>query len=160
VEGDRDALFAVARDSLIWTQHPTKDRWTRSGFDTFFDQSLASGGALTIRERTKTDAGRMIGSSRYFGYDPSASSVEIGWTFLARAYWGGHTNAEVKRLMLTHAHSFADRVVLIVDNENTRSRRAVEKIGGRPIGTRRDTGGRTSTIYAVDAIRPRVTHSP
>lgn len=151
VEDDRDALFMVACDPLIWAQHPTEDRWTRDGFDLFFDQSLASGGALAIQERTETGSGRMIGSSRYFGYDPAASSVEIGWTFLARDHWGGPTNAEVKRLMLTHAHRFVDRVVLIVDKENARSRRAVEKIGGRPIGTRIDPGGRTSIVYAIDA---------
>ena len=151
VEDDRDALFMVACDPLIWVQHPTTDRWTRDGFDLFFDQSLASRGALAIQERTEIGTGRMIGSSRYFGYDPAASSVEIGWTFLARDHWGGETNAEVKWLMLTHAHSFADRVVLIVDDENIRSRRAVEKIGGRPVGTRTDPGGRTSIVYAVDS---------
>lgn len=151
VEKDREGLFAVASDALIWTQHPTKDRWTRHGFDPFFDQSLASGGALAIQERSETGAGRIIGSSRYFGYDPATSSIEIGWTFLARDYWGGLTNAEVKRLMLTHAHSFANRVVLIVDDANLRSRRAVEKIGGRSIGTRADPGGRISIVYAIDA---------
>jgi RimJ/RimL family protein N-acetyltransferase len=153
VEADREELFTVASDPLIWAQHPTKDRWTRSGFDLFFNQSLASGGALVIQERTETGPGRIIGSSRYHGYDPAASCVEIGWTFLARDHWGGQTNSEVKRLMLTHAHSFVDRVVLIVDNENARSRRAVEKIGGRPVGTRADTNGRTSIVYAVDAGR-------
>ena len=34
----------------------------------------------------------IIGSSRYHGYDAGRSEVEIGWTFLARKYWGGRYN--------------------------------------------------------------------
>jgi RimJ/RimL family protein N-acetyltransferase len=39
---------------------------------------------------------RMIGSSRFHGYDEGRSEVEIGWTFLARPYRGGIYNAELK----------------------------------------------------------------
>jgi RimJ/RimL family protein N-acetyltransferase len=143
--------FSVARDLLIWAQHPTEDRWTRQGFDAFFDQSIASGGALVIHERAGSGLGRIVGSSRYNGYDPTTSTVEIGWTFLARDHWGKQTNSEVKRLMLAHAHGFARRLVLIVDDKNTRSQRAVEKIGGQAVGTREEPSGRISIIFAVDA---------
>src|SRR5207237_1386378 len=43
---DFDALFAAASDPLIWEQHPASDRYTPQVFRAFFDESLASGGAL------------------------------------------------------------------------------------------------------------------
>ena len=85
--------------------------------------------------------GKIIGSSRYFGFgqqgfDPRESVVEIGWTFLARAYWGGNYNRELKRLMLDHAFRFVERVVFVVGVTNFRSQKAVEKIGGVRVGRR------------------------
>jgi N-acetyltransferase len=95
--------------------------------------------------------GRVIGSSRYHGYDEAASEVEIGWTFLARSHWGGRYNGEMKRLMLEHAFRFVRNVVFLVGPENRRSRRAVEKIGGRPAGTRPNETGRDSVVYRITA---------
>jgi len=40
---DRDRLFAVAADPLIWEQHPDKTRCQPKGFDAFFQQALDSG---------------------------------------------------------------------------------------------------------------------
>jgi len=57
--------------------------------------------------------------------------VEIGWTFLERAFWGGTYNREMKSLMLDHAFKFVDRVVFVVGENNLRSQRALQKIGAR-----------------------------
>ena len=73
---------------------------------------------------------RLIGSSRYHGYEPDRSEVEIGWSFLVRSHWGGAANREVKRLMLDHAFTFADTVVFWVAEKNWRSQGAMTKIGG------------------------------
>src|SRR5919107_2916933 len=129
---DHDSLYAVAADPLIWEQHPDKSRSQPAGFKVFFQQAMDSGGALLALETT---SGRVIGSSRYHGYDEAADEVEIGWTFLARSHWGGRYNREMKRLMLEHAFKYVDRVVLHVGPNNVRSRRAVEKIGGVFTGT-------------------------
>ena len=145
-EADRDALFAVAADPLIWEQHPVKERSQESGFRTFFDEALASGGALLARDRRD---GRVIGSSRFHGYDAAASEVEIGWTFLARSHWGGLYNREMKDLMLKHAFRFVERVVFLVGPQNLRSQRAVLKIGGVPFGQRPDGRGGESLVYAI-----------
>ena len=51
--------------------------------------------------------------------------------------------------MLTHAFRFVDRVVFLVDPRNTRSLRAVEKIGAVRIGTRLDGAGRDSLVYEI-----------
>ena len=127
VEMDRELMYAAAADPRIWTQHPAKNRHEKPAFDAFFDQSLNSGGAMTLVERA-SDA--IIGSSRYHDFDPDLSEVEIGWTFLARAFWGGEYNREVKSLMLDHAFTHVGTVVFWVAEDNHRSRKAVERIGG------------------------------
>jgi N-acetyltransferase len=143
---DWDALFAVASDPLIWEQHPASDRWKEAVFREFFRIAMESGGALVAIDRRD---GRIVGSSRYVGYDPAASEVEIGWSFLARSHWGGRYNGEMKRLMLDHAFAFVERVVFIIGPENRRSRRAVEKIGGVLEGMRRDDTGSERVVYVI-----------
>lgn len=143
-------LFAVAADPLVWEQHPAPDRYEEEQFRIFFREALESGGALVALD---TSDGRVIGSSRFHGYDPQRSEIEIGWTFLARTHWGGRYNGEMKRLMLRHAFRFVDRVVFLVGPQNRRSQRAVEKIGGVRAGSRLDAGGRESIVYEITATR-------
>ena len=127
VAEDWDALYAVASDPTIWEQHPASDRWREPVFRAFFDDALASGGALVALDRAD---GAVIGSSRFYGCDPSRREVEIGWTFLARDRWGGAWNGEMKRLMLNHAFRFVDSALFLIGPGNIRSQRAVGKIGG------------------------------
>lgn len=125
---DWDALHAVASDPAIWALHPAHDRHEEPVFRTFFADALASRAALVIVDR---ESGAIIGSSRYGLERAGVGEVEIGWTFLARAYWGGATNREVKRLMIGHALAAVDGVIFLVGETNLRSRRAMEKIGAR-----------------------------
>jgi RimJ/RimL family protein N-acetyltransferase len=128
-EDDWEALFAVAADPLIWEVHPAHDRWQEPVFRAFFDDALAQGGALAVIDKA---SGAVIGSSRYQGLaEADGGSVEIGWTFLAREYWGGATNRELKRLMVSHALASIGECRFVVGESNWRSRRAMEKIGGR-----------------------------
>ena len=126
--GDRDALHAVARDPEIWAMHPSPDRWQEPVFRRFFDEALARGGALAIIDRT---TGEIIGSSQFAEPEPeNPDEIEIGWSFLARAYWGKGYNAEFKRLMLVHALRHFERAIFQVGEDNLISRRAMENIGG------------------------------
>ena len=145
---DFDALYAAASDPLIWEQHPSSDRYQLDVFKEFFRGALESGGAFLVLDRKD---GLVIGSSRYAGYDPARSEIEIGWTFLARSHWGGTYNREMKHLMLRHAFRFVDNVVFFVGPENWRSRRALEKIGAVYIGARRNAAGRESVVYQLTA---------
>jgi RimJ/RimL family protein N-acetyltransferase len=63
---DFDDLYAVAADPAIWEQHPSSDRYKEDVFRGFFREAMESGGALAVIDRS---IGRMIGSSRYYGYD-------------------------------------------------------------------------------------------
>jgi N-acetyltransferase len=60
-ENDWRPLYAVARDPLIWKQHPAHDRWREDVFRAFFDDALANKGALVAINKM---SGAVIGSSR------------------------------------------------------------------------------------------------
>ena len=143
-------LYAVASDPLIWEQHPDSDRYKEDVFREFFREAQESGGALVAID---ANDGRVIGSSRFYGYDEGRSEIEIGWTFLARAYWGGIYNKEMKALMLRHAFRFVNNVVFLVGPQNLRSQRAMEKIGGVRVGSRRNANGRESVVYEIRGWR-------
>ncbi|HEY7466170.1 MAG TPA: GNAT family N-acetyltransferase [Dehalococcoidia bacterium] len=145
---DWDELYAVASDPLIWEQHPNSDRYKEDVFKEFFREALASGGAFAALD---VKDGRIIGSSRYAFYDEANSEIEIGWTFLARWYWGGVYNGEMKRLMLRHAFKFVDNVVFIVGPQNLRSQKALAKIGAVRLGSRRDARGRENVVFQIRA---------
>lgn len=147
---DFDALFAVASDPLIWEQHPAHDRWKPEVFRAFFDDAMAHGGALIAIDNRTDEA---IGSSRYQGLEPdNGGSVEIGWTFLARSHWGTGANLEMKRLMVRHALATIAECRFAVAEDNWRSRKAMEKIGGRLTDredVRRMAGGLSRHVHYV-----------
>ena len=125
---------------------PESDRYKEDIFHQFFAGALNSGGALVVIDRA---TGQMIGSSRYHGFDAAKRVIEIGWTFLARRYWGGTYNAEMKRLMLEHAFKAVDEVLFVIGPQNRRSRRAVEKIGAVDRGVAPDARGRKRVVYVL-----------
>ncbi|WP_369026953.1 GNAT family N-acetyltransferase [Qipengyuania sp. RANM35] len=126
-EADREPLYAIASDPMIWEQHPIHDRWKREVFDAFFDEGMESGGALAIVRKSD---GQILGSSQYKGFDPDdGGSIEVGWTYLDRSCWGKGINPEMKRAMLAHAFQDLATVRFRVGDTNYRSRNALEAIG-------------------------------
>lgn len=145
-------LFAVASDPAIWAGHPAHDRWQEPVFRSFFDASLASGGALVAVDAA---TGAIIGHSRFDRQRVEPGEIEIGWTFLARSHWGGRVNAVMKALMIGHVLTGFARVVFLVGETNLRSRRAMAKIGG-VLTDREQTietphGPVRHATYAIDA---------
>lgn len=145
---DYHDLYLVAADPLIWEQHPVNDRYKEEVFKAFFGEALESRGALIVIDSNDS---RIIGSSRFHGYDQERSEIEIGWTFLARSHWGGIYNKEIKQLMLKHAFKYVKSVNFLIGEQNSRSQRAIEKIGGTRVGARPDAGGRDSFVYQITA---------
>jgi N-acetyltransferase len=146
---DFQRLYAAASDPLIWEQHPVRDRYKEEVFKGFFREALESCGALIAID---SKDGRVIGSSRFHGYDEDTSEIEIGWTFLVRSHWGGVYNWEMKRLMMQHAFKFVKSVIFLIGPQNVRSQRAIEKIGGVRVGARPDGGGQESFVYQITAL--------
>jgi len=137
LQSDHDRLYLAAADPLIWAQHPAADRWQRPQFDAYFEDRIASGGALIAIEK---GTGAVAGASEFHRLDAQESEMEIGATFLARRFWGGANNGEMKRLMIEHAFRFVDNVVFAVSERNHRSKAAMAKIGARPARTFQKNG--------------------
>jgi RimJ/RimL family protein N-acetyltransferase len=128
---DFELLFEVASDLKIWEQHPTKDRYKREVFLNFFKGAIDSGGAFIIFDANSHEA---IGSSRFYNYNESEKSVLIGYTFLAKKYWGTQTNSALKKLMLDYAFQYVEKVIFHVGKVNMRSLKAMEKLGANRVG--------------------------
>jgi RimJ/RimL family protein N-acetyltransferase len=145
---DFESLYAVASDPLIWEQHPEKNRHERAVFEAFFESGMKSGGAFLA---TDTETGEVIGSSRFYDFNAEKSSVAIGYSFLARKYWGHRHNREMKHLMLQHAFRFVERVQFFIGEDNIRSRKAVEKLGAQHAGRLEVPGIVPRVIYQIDS---------
>lgn len=126
-QSDFNSLFAAASDPLIWTLHPEPDRYTIPTFTKYFNSGIECKGALFITD----SEGKAVGSSRYYHYRPTHRDVKIGYTFLTRNLWSpAPGNREMKHLMMSHIYQWVDNIFFEVGENNLRSRKAMEKIGG------------------------------
>jgi len=127
---DFEKLYAVASDPLIWEQHPNKDRYKREVFEVFFKGAIESKGAFIVFDNATGD---VVGSSRFYELDEESSTVVIGYTFIARNFWGKGYNAALKKLMIDYAFQSVDKVIFHIGATNFRSQKAIEKLGGQKI---------------------------
>ncbi len=131
VEADFQSLYVVASDPGIWLQHPDKLRYTRVGFIRYFDSAFSEGSYPLIIFNPLS--GEVMGSSRYYRHNLEAGNVYIGYTFLARKYWGGIWNARLKFQMLEYALLHCHQVFFEAAVDNFRSVSALEKLGANRI---------------------------
>ncbi len=80
-----------------------------------------------------------VGTTSYFDIRPEHRGLEIGYTWLGKAYQGTQVNPENKYLLLRHAFETlgAIRVQLKTDGRNLQSQRAMAKLGAKYEGTMR-----------------------
>lgn len=121
-----DALYRVASDPQLWVQHQHKSRYEPDQFKSFFRDAIDSGRALVVISKNND---LIIGSSRYEPCRERNLSLEIGWSFLSREYWGGPYNRAVKTLMIDHALQYYDEIIFQIDQNNFRSQKATMKLG-------------------------------
>lgn len=163
------AAAAGQRDTYGWTWVPDGEAETVAYVTTILAERDAGRGlpfATTLRE-----SGKVIGATRYLNIEYWAwppenpnqrgasvpDAVEIGGTWLAAEAQRTPVNTEAKLLMLTHAFETwrVHRVRLMTDSRNTRSRNAIERIGGKLDGVLRahtfgsDGAIRDSAVYSL-----------
>jgi RimJ/RimL family protein N-acetyltransferase len=126
-EADRVPLATAASDPQIWAGHPATNRYENSVFNSYFDMLLASGSALTIRDKE----GRVIGCTVYYTDTNAPSRLSIGFTFLIRKHWGGDTNHVVKRLTLGHLFATTTEAWFHIAPTNHRSQTATSRLGAK-----------------------------
>lgn len=151
-------LESIAKDKRIW-QHYVYD-----GSDVNRLRSVLKGALADMLNGTQLPfviylrrEKRLIGSTRFMDIQPLNRKLEIGSTWLHPDYWGSEVNLECKLLMLTYCFEKAGalRVQFKTDEDNKRSRKAIEKIGGKFEGILRhdmlrDNGtNRNSAYYSI-----------
>jgi RimJ/RimL family protein N-acetyltransferase len=102
-------------------------------------------------------SGKLIGSTRYLHLDERNRKLEIGWTWIKPEYWRTGINFECKLLLITYAFETLDivRLQLLTSDQNFRSQKAIQKIGGVFEGVLRNerirhTGlPRNSAFYSI-----------
>jgi N-acetyltransferase len=120
-------LFAAMQDEdvcryLAW---PPPTKLIRDARD-----AMARGQAIVFAQ-IWNENGRAIGSTRLLDVRPADRQVEIGSTFLARAYWRTPANTESKLLFLSYCFERLGcvRVALKTDGRNVRSQEAIARLG-------------------------------
>jgi RimJ/RimL family protein N-acetyltransferase len=153
-ENDFERLYTVASDPLIWEQHPTSDRYKREVFKLFFDGAVESRTAFLIFEKVTNE---LIGSTRYYDYKADVPSIAIGYTFLARKYWGGSHNKSVKKLMINYAFQYVDSIFFHIGANNIRSQKAILKIGAKKVNeVDFDYYGKKLLHYEYEIKKPHI----
>jgi RimJ/RimL family protein N-acetyltransferase len=116
-------------------------------------RELTARGQCVAFAQVWSATGAAIGSTRYLDIRPKDRHVEIGSTFLGRAYWRTPANTEAKYLLLRHAFESLGcvRVTLKTDGRNTRSQAAIERLGAVREGVLRKhmnvRGYQRDTVY-------------
>lgn len=150
-----EELFTAASDKKLWELIPS-DCSVRETFEAAYSFALSE----RVLENQYPfvillkDTGEIIGSTRLFDIFPEDKKLEIGWTWIARKFWGTEINFECKLLLLTFCFENLKtrRVQLKTDENNLRSRTEIEKIGGKFEGILRkdrikENGASRNTAY-------------
>ena len=89
------------------------------------------------------------GCTRYMNIDAKNKTLEIGSTWLGREFQGTGLNAQMKLLMLNYAFDEMgfEKVEFRIDERNTASRKAVEKLGCKLEGILREN------VYLLDGFK-------
>ena len=96
---------------------------------------------------------RFAGSTRFYDYQKTHNSVQLGYTWYGSEFWGSGLNQNCKKLLLSYAFDTLGihRVEFRADNNNKRSIAAMKKLGCTEEGILRSncadaTGGRRDSI--------------
>lgn len=149
-----EELIRLSNDEIIWTYMPVK------GTD---KEKLLAALTEAILKRDNSEqypfvvinksTGKVIGSTRFLHLNEEHRNLEIGYTWYLPEYWGKGYNDECKFLLLRHCFEELKtvRVQIITSNKNLRSRKAIERVGGKFEGVLRDVvirnGDKRSVAY-------------
>ena len=126
-----DALAALLDQTLTqWFPKPVTSAADLRDFIAVSLQDQERGQALPFATVDRA-GGRVVGSTRFGNIDRANRRVEIGWTFVGRAWQRTAINTEAKLLMMAHAFEAlgAIRVEFKTDALNTQSRAALARLG-------------------------------
>ena len=128
-------LFACADPELFRHTMQAPQEWSVRGFEQELEKVIALPAVVpfAIIATFGDHRGRAIGRTTFMDIKPEHRGLEIGRTWIARAFHGTRVNPEAKYLMLRHAFEAlsptAIRVQLTTNGTNLHSQAAIAKLG-------------------------------
>jgi N-acetyltransferase len=151
-----DSLIEIGQDPIIWTFLGINGL-DKKEFRKALEESLIQ------REKKEqypfiiidAKSNKIIGSTRFMKISPEHRKLEIGWTWILPSYWSKGFNDECKLLLLTYCFEVLKtiRVEILTWDKNTRSRKAIERIGGKFEGILRNN------VIRKDIVRNTAVYS-
>ena len=150
-------LYLAAQDENIWTFNSVKAYSDR--FQGWFDKAChayQNHQQIPYCVRRLSD-NKIIGSTRFYDIHADHRRLTIGYTWYIPEVWGTYVNPACKLLLLKHAFETLqfNRVELVTDARNARSRAAIKKLGGIEEGILRqhmileDGYVRDTVVYSI-----------
>lgn len=132
-------LWRVADpDLFVILKGKPRGDWGWDSWRDYMERVLAMPGRIPFAIVLK-ETGQPVGTTSYLDIRPEHRGLEIGYTWIGKAYQGTQVNPENKYLLLRHAFETlgAIRVQLKTDARNLQSQRAMAKLGAKLEGTLR-----------------------
>jgi N-acetyltransferase len=157
-ESHKQGMCDAIRDGELWNLYVTLVPHPNN-IDAFFTNAQMTldnneGLAFAIIDK---GTHKIAGSTRFMKANLPNKRAEIGFTFLGKSWQKTRINTEAKLLMLSHAFETMglNRIELLTDYLNTRSRNAILRLGAKEEGILRnhmvmpDGRVRDSVIYSI-----------
>lgn len=162
-------LAAAIADGALWTIRETLVPHADE-LGSFLQQAEAASSAGRELAFATIDvaSGQVAGSTRFRCIEAQHRRAEIGFTFLGARWQRTALNSEAKFLMLEHGFERCglNRIELLTDARNTRSRAAIVRLGASEEGVlrshmvMRDGHVRDTVVYSVVAAEwPSLKHA-
>ncbi|MDQ1605526.1 MAG: N-acetyltransferase [Actinomycetota bacterium] len=161
-----DGLCEVGLDPAIWRWAPVPIT-NREEMRRYLETALrwqTEGTAMPFAT-VLNETDQVVGSTRFANIDRENKHMEIGWTWIGKAWQRTAVNTEAKYLLLRHAFETLGciRVEFKTDSLNQQSRNAILRIGASEEGTFRNhmitqAGRYRHTVYfsVIDSEWPEV----
>ena len=157
----RDVIRLLAHNELIWEFNKmllidsNYDKMFDAYFDTALDKKAMGGQQSFVIRQVKDQA--VIGMTRLYEINQKDRSAMIGYTWFIPSVWGKVYNKECKLLLLQFIFETLryNRAEFRAVHQNTRSLKAIEKIGGvregelRKHGYRNDGSVKNTVIFSI-----------
>ncbi|WP_428225575.1 GNAT family N-acetyltransferase [Flavobacterium sp.] len=143
LKGDQITLLPLEKEHLadLFLAASNKEIWELTSINYSVDTIFYPNFNNAIEDREKGTAypfiivhktsNKIIGTTRFLEINPNDKKIEIGVTWIMKEYWGTTVNLECKLLLLDFCFENlkTNRVQFRAKDNNTRSRKAIQKIG-------------------------------
>lgn len=154
----KSPLQQAAHESAIWKHNPelnNPEDFTQKWFKKALDQKAHKKRLPFVIFYEE----KVIGSTSFYAIDEDNKRLSIGYTWFHPNYWGTGINKKVKVMMLDYVFNVLqfNRVSFHIDCKNSRSCKAVEKLGAKKEGVLRhhmirpDGSLRDTVVYSIIA---------